>query len=142
MLICTLCRAENFQEKVKIDSVPKTGFYKIILSPEIISVTKTGYSDIRIYDAKQNEAPYILIENQDSLYTSIPKPAIEQTDSADIKKSFITLTFDRPYEISKMELMFRGPELYLRIGVIIGLLTCLSIFLAKETRKKSNRKKT
>jgi hypothetical protein len=114
MLLSLVSQAENFQGKVHIDTVPQTGFYKIILLPEIISVAKPDYSDIRIYSEKQEEIPYILIEDRDSLYTAIPRPVIKQTDSSSVRKSFIILRFDMPYEISKLELSVKGPDFYLR----------------------------
>lgn len=241
LLLCTLLInciwAGDFKFKSKIDSVSKPGFCKIVLSPEIISELNTDYSDIRIYDSKHNEVPYIfsseqqtterkgfreyeLLENnylpsqkitrvivrnpkkkvlsgftifvrnnevekeitlkgsddkkhwyiirknfplqsaefysetskrmvfdfpssnyeffelnfndkqkdpiqiikigyydsevEKGLYSAIPVPSIHQKDSAAVKKSFVRLSFDRSYEISKLELGVNGPELFMR----------------------------
>ena len=62
--------ANDFTHKARVDSVSKTGFYKIALSPEIISASKPDYSDIRIFDSKHAEIPYILVAEQ---------PATERT---------------------------------------------------------------
>jgi hypothetical protein len=236
-LLVTYIWADDFKYKSKVDTVSKPGFYKIVLSPEIISESNPEYSDIRIFDSKHNEVPYILsseqkatertgfkeyellennylpkqkitrvvvhnpskktlsaltliVRNSDvekeitlkgsddkshwyiiksdfpvhsddfyegtsqkmvfnfpgsnyeffeltmndkkkdpiqiikvgyydsevakGLYTAIPDPAISQTDSIKVKKSYIRLTFDRPYEISKLEVSFTGPELFMR----------------------------
>lgn len=105
--------ADNFKGKAFIDTVPETGFYKIILPPEIISAVKADYADIRIFNTLQQEIPYVLKEN-DSLYTPVPSPVLKQIDSMQIKKSFVTLSFDKPYEISRLELKISGPDLFLR----------------------------
>lgn len=230
-------RADNFAFKSKIDSVSQTGYYKILVSPDIISVSKSDYSDIRIFDSGNNEIPYILsqeesatgrtgfrayniIENSylpkqaitrivvgnsarnsisrlvlivrntavekeitlkgsddqrnwyiiarsfpevtwsatdettqtmtldfpksnyrffeitmndkkkdplqvmkigfyDSeiakgVYSQIPYPVIKQSDSTNTKESYLSVRFNRPYEISKLVLHFDGPEFYFR----------------------------
>ena len=68
--------AQQFNYTSKIDSVSQTGYYKIQLSPEIVSVTKTDYSDIRIYDSKHNEIPYVL---------KLEHPVTEQTGFKEFK---------------------------------------------------------
>jgi len=229
--------AIDFKYRSKVDSVSKPGFYKIALSPEIISSLSDDYSDLRIFDSKHNEIPYILlaedrttertgfkeyqllennylpkqkttrvvVHNSDKrilsslnlivrnsdiekeislkgsddlkhwyiikrsftvqsteingesskiivlefpksnyeyfelafndkykdplqiikvgfyesevakgLYTVIPNPSIKQLDSSEVKRSYITLKFDRFYEISKLEVRFNGPDLFMR----------------------------
>ncbi len=59
--------ANDFKWKTLIDSVLDNGFHKIILSPDVLSGTETDCSDLRIYDSKHNEVPYILrIENRET----------------------------------------------------------------------------
>lgn len=54
-------QAEDFKGKTQIDSVSKSGFYKILLSPNVISGAKSDYSDLRIFDSKHNEIPFLLV---------------------------------------------------------------------------------
>jgi hypothetical protein len=230
-------KADDFKFCSKVDSVTQSGYYKIALSPEVVSAAKSDYSDIRIFDSKHHEIPYILTQEQpvtehtgfkeyklltnnyipklsitrvvvsnetktilsslvlivrnseiekeitlkgsddaqnwyiikksfpvvsealagetnrmmtldfpksnyryfeltlndkkkdplqilkvgyydsetvDGHYTELPAPIIRQTDSAGNHKSFILLTFKFPYEISKLDLTFTGPDFYLR----------------------------
>jgi hypothetical protein len=55
-----LLSAGEFAYQSALDSIPKDGFYKILLIPEVISGLKSDYSDIRIFDKENNEIPYIL----------------------------------------------------------------------------------
>jgi hypothetical protein len=55
-----LLSAGTFEFQASLDSIPKDGFYKILLIPEIISCLKSDYSDIRLFDSGENEVSYIL----------------------------------------------------------------------------------
>lgn len=109
----------DFLLSSRVDSVPKTGFYKIQISPEVISYSKPDYSDIRLINSKGEEVPYILQEDHpltsltEGLYTDIPVTNFCQKDSSD-KKSYINIRFDRPCEFSKLELKVSGPDFYKR----------------------------
>ena len=235
-------RADDFGFKTKLDSVPRNGYYKVALSPEIVSASKPDYSDIRIFDSRHNEIPYVLVleqpatqrtgfkeynvleneylpkqaitrivvhnaskniisslilivrnsevekeitlkgsDNQQDwyiikknfpvateasqgetsrtmildfpksnyqffeltmndkkkdplqvikvgyydsefakgLYTETPAPVMKQADSVKVHKSYISIKFNQPYEISKLNFIVKGPELYLR-NCIVG----------------------
>lgn len=57
---------QEYNYKATIPKVEKTGYYKILLSPEITSFLNADYSDIRIYNAENEETPYIL-EKENSI---------------------------------------------------------------------------
>ncbi len=52
--------AQNYHWTAKIKSVSEAGYYKIFLSPDIISELKHSFPDIRIMDSENNEIQYIL----------------------------------------------------------------------------------
>lgn len=52
--------AQPFQFKWKLDSVRKSGFYDILISPEISSKTKVDFSDLRIVDELGNNTPHLI----------------------------------------------------------------------------------
>jgi len=54
----------------KIKSVNENGLYKIIVPADIRSFSKEDLSDFRIYDAKQNEVPYFLIQDKNQATAS------------------------------------------------------------------------
>lgn len=53
--------ADDFKWKTQIDSVTKSDFYKILLSPNVISGAKSDYSDLRILDSRHKEVPYLFV---------------------------------------------------------------------------------
>ena len=61
--------SQKFKASAEIDSVPENGFYKILLSPELISYSNSDYADIRLFDSKGKEVPYLLKE--EALATSV-----------------------------------------------------------------------
>ena len=54
----------------KIKSVNENGLCKIILPTDIRSFSKEDLSDFRIYDAKQNEVPYFIIQDKNQATAS------------------------------------------------------------------------
>lgn len=52
--------AQSFEMEASINKVAEDGFYSILLTPEITTHLKQSFSDIRIYDAENNEIPYLL----------------------------------------------------------------------------------
>ena len=61
LLFCTLgVQAQNFSHKAKINAVPKSGFYRIPLSTNMSALSQAEWQDVRIFDAKGKEVPYIL----------------------------------------------------------------------------------
>lgn len=49
-----------FKKKAALEKINESGFYKIAITPEIVTHLNDDLSDIRIYDNTQNEIPYIL----------------------------------------------------------------------------------
>lgn len=52
--------AQEFTHKAKIQAVPKNGFYRIPLNPNMAAQAKDHWEDIRLFDAKGKEIPYLL----------------------------------------------------------------------------------
>ncbi|MEO8761484.1 MAG: hypothetical protein ABI388_08840 [Bacteroidia bacterium] len=53
--------AQNFTQQVIIDSVQTDGMHRIELTPKIREYAKLDLSDVRILDEKQNQIPYIVL---------------------------------------------------------------------------------
>jgi hypothetical protein len=86
LLLCILflslflgINADDFKWKTLIDSVPTNNFYKIQLSPSIISGAKSDFSDFRIFDSKHNEVPYLFVSENHVTEKNkfIPYPILE-----------------------------------------------------------------
>ncbi len=56
--------AQDWHWEAELDEVSANGFYKINISPEIVSASENYTGDIRIYDDSENEIPYILDKEQ------------------------------------------------------------------------------
>lgn len=54
----------------KIKTVATNGLHKIVLPPAIRSFSKQDVSDFRIFDSKQNEVPYFLVQNESKKVTN------------------------------------------------------------------------
>lgn len=55
---------QNFSYKANVDSVSESGYHRILLSPEITSKLNAQFFDIRLYDAKKVEVPYVFQQEQ------------------------------------------------------------------------------
>lgn len=68
LAINSLFAQQNTTAKIK--AVNKNGLHKIILPAEIRSFSKENLSDFRIYDAKQNEVPYFVVQDKNQATAS------------------------------------------------------------------------
>lgn len=96
--------ANDFKQKADIDSVPQTGFYKVILSPDIVSGLNENYSDFRIYDSRKTEIPYLLYKDN-FYYKSVyfrEFPIIENSTDEHAKLS--TLIIENPNKELRSEI--------------------------------------
>lgn len=56
--------AQEFSWEAELNDIPNNGFYKINISPDIVSASENNNDDIRIYDASDNEIPFIIDKEQ------------------------------------------------------------------------------
>lgn len=63
--------AQNYQGQ--INQVSESGLHQIVLSPEVRSASQNNLDFLRIFDAKNNEVPYVLFEGRstDSQYENL-----------------------------------------------------------------------
>jgi len=83
MMLGIIGQAQDFKYKAKINEIPKTGFYKLELSTEVIARAMPNLMDLRIIDNKGKEVPYIFtketISTSDQHFHLFP---IEMNNSA------------------------------------------------------------
>lgn len=105
----------------KLDSVAKAGIFRIVLPPSFVAGCRADFSDLRIFDEKDKEAPYVLRESSPDRLTTgflpIPDPNILQKDSSD-QHSYFWLQYDNNYRIDRLSLVITGPALYKRTAVV------------------------
>ncbi|MBX9850630.1 MAG: hypothetical protein K2X86_02620 [Cytophagaceae bacterium] len=54
---------QKFDWECKLKPVEKSGFYNVLLSPEISTHLNEDFRDIRLYDEQRTEVPYLLRKN-------------------------------------------------------------------------------
>jgi hypothetical protein len=100
-----------------VDSVARTGFYRIVLPPKLVAKCRADLSDLRIYKPDGSTVPYVLrTDMQDRLnagYLALSDPAIRRKDSSN-KHSYYRLQYDDSYRIDRLSLMVSGPILFKR----------------------------
>ena len=64
VLIGMLCHAQTFDFRAGIPPVTQPGYYRILLSPAVVGRLNAAKTDIRLYDNKNREIPYLLTQKQ------------------------------------------------------------------------------
>lgn len=72
ILSCSIS-AQEFKGQAPVDSVKETGFHNILLTPEINGHLKSDFSDIRLFDEKNGEVPYLQRTEVPTTYTQLFK---------------------------------------------------------------------
>jgi hypothetical protein len=63
VLAPVLLHAQNYHRQCHVQQVSAPGFYRILLTPEITGQMKSDLSDIRLFDEKDTEIPYLLYKD-------------------------------------------------------------------------------
>lgn len=98
VLIAGALSAQQFAWESKLDSVPATGFYRLVLTPDILARTNTSFSDIRVFDGAAKEVPYVLQTESPVYWTQLFKPY--EIVEKKIEKGRTTLTLRNTYQTS------------------------------------------
>ena len=62
LFILSFSFGQNYQGK--IDQVPESGLHQILIAPELRSASQNNLDHLRIFDAKNNEVPYVLFQGK------------------------------------------------------------------------------
>lgn len=97
ILIVSFSFAQNYQGK--INKVSENGLHQILLTPEVRSASQNNIDFLRIFDAKNNEVPYVIYEgksNNSSLknFTIISKTAVPNVATSVIISNENALNLD------------------------------------------------
>ena len=131
LMVAIICRAQGrgaggrsgYLAVARLDTVKTTGFYRIILPPQLVAKCKPDLSDIRICQSDGTMIPYVLNTDVKSTlnagYLALPDPFIRQKDSSD-KHSYIQLQYADVFRIERLSLVIKGPTLYKRTAQVIN----------------------
>ncbi|WP_421826310.1 hypothetical protein [Larkinella sp.] len=64
ILTCGIGRTQSFDFRAGIPPVTQPGYYRILLPPVVVGRLNTAKTDIRLYDDKNREIPYLLTQQQ------------------------------------------------------------------------------
>jgi hypothetical protein len=122
----------------RVDSVTRTGFYRIVLPPQLVANCRPDLSDLRIYKPDGTTVPYVLRtaihDKMNAGYLPLPDPTVSQKDSSN-KHSYYRLQYADAYRIERLSLIVSNPILYRRTVRIMAEedstgdkpVTCVSI---------------
>lgn len=123
VLVCstlaTACFSQNgFAYRATLDEVKKDGFYRIILTPAIVAKSGRYLSDVRIFDNKQNQMPYITkIDSAQFLETSFVEFPIISNKKGKDKQTHITIENKTGKAINDLLLVVANMEAYRSINI-------------------------
>lgn len=129
LIFCTSwfsASAQDFKWQADLEKINTSSFYKIALSPQIISKTENNnLSDIRIFE-NNKEIAYLIRKTADSIYkkdttalqlqhyTAVPAPSITVREDKANQRTIIQITFKERYQIDKLILNVDGFKYYRR----------------------------
>lgn len=87
ILIAGFSLAQSYQGK--INKVSENGLHQILLTPEVRSASQNNIDFLRIFDAKNNEVPYVFYEGKSSNSSSKNFTIISKTAIPNIATSII-----------------------------------------------------
>src|SRR5580658_4169286 len=120
LLMSTVVKAQLEPETratAMVDPITASGFYRIVLPPQLVAKCQADLSDLRIYKPDGTTVPYVLrTSTHDRLnagYQALPDPSIQRKDSSN-KHSYYHLQYDDSYRIDRLSLTISDPILYKR----------------------------
>lgn len=73
LLISFQAFGQDFKFEAALPTVADSGFYRIVLLPELLGLAETNLSDLRIYDQAEVEQPYVTQREKEVLVQSLFK---------------------------------------------------------------------
>jgi len=74
IMFCGQASAQSYKNKADIDTILHSDFYAFSITPELSSLVKTDFRDLRIRDQKGNPVPYLIAGNIPVLRPDFFKP--------------------------------------------------------------------
>src|ERR1700752_2458466 len=64
-------QAQQFRYEAVLPVVDSTGFYKILLAPQLNAKLMDGFADLRLFGSESKEIPYVLREDNPVTTSSV-----------------------------------------------------------------------
>lgn len=104
--------AQSYEWKAGVQKIDSSGFYKIILTPEVVSKLSPDLQDIRIYDEiSHTEVPYVF-QSETPVQTKQLFREYEIIDKRTEKNKFTLVTLNNPQQnkINNISLMIKNAD--------------------------------
>jgi len=105
--------AQKFNWEAALNNIPEDGYYRINISPEIVSASENNNSDIRIYDASGKEIPFFIEKEQSVNFKEFfveYKMITNETQRTWPYYSRIVIHNPKKNEISNFQLIIRNAD--------------------------------
>ena len=99
----------SFKYKADLEKVSQPGFYKISLSPDVLSKSRADLADVRIADKKGQQIPYIFGSTLPAINNVSLLPVIADNSGTDTTASFIVGN-EQGYSLNQLVLQLRNTE--------------------------------
>jgi hypothetical protein len=126
LIIWSGAPAQSFKWQADLEKVNANGFYKVAVTPQILSKTgHTDLGDIRIFE-KDKEIAYLIRKIADSIYrkdttglklanyTAIPAPLVTVRSDKVNQRTIVQIDFKANYQVDKIILNIEGFRYYRR----------------------------
>ncbi|MEA3451757.1 MAG: hypothetical protein U9Q83_07615, partial [Bacteroidota bacterium] len=105
--------AQEFIFRADLIQVDSSGYYHIFLNPQITSKLNDKFSDIRIYDKRLNEVPYIRLSEEDEMFKTASSKKlriIENFHKRQKRESHIILNNSDKLDITNFVIIVNNPN--------------------------------
>ena len=123
-LLCILflnncfAQTEGYHFYSKLDTVKLSGFYNIVLGPQLNSLLKTDYSDVRIVNEKNQWVPHVLHIPLNELSREMVAINLK-FNIAESNKTNTTLLIDAAQQISNINVLIKNTSVQ-KFGTLSG----------------------
>ena len=109
ILCFSLTKAQSFRYQALTDSVRQTGFYSIPITPELSAHMQTDFRDVRIWDRKEKQVPYLVRSRKPKWQGSLFKPfPVVENQLDDSGRSVIVVQKNISPSISSLSFVIRN----------------------------------
>jgi hypothetical protein len=117
-LCCGTCAQGVFSCRATLDTVKEDGFYKIVLSPELIAKCRGDLGDLRIAGPGGKSVSYVLkdpsaVAGVQGQWIDLPEGKMQQRDSGN-KHSYVVLQYPEAFKIDSLTFTIANPLYYKR----------------------------
>jgi hypothetical protein len=109
LFLCVKAGAQTFNYSADLDSVQKSGFYAFSITPELSTMLKTDFRDLRIRDKTGNPVPWLAASNIPMLRPELLRALdIVQNSTTDSGQSVLIVRNDPKDKIDGFYIRFRN----------------------------------